>query len=139
MHKKGFTLVELIIVIIIVGILGSLGINQYNRVIEKSRAAEARMILGTIRTAQAGYKLEHGEYATALSDLGVSAPEDCNQTTHYYRYLVNPAGSGINRAIRCTKATGKQPGGSNKKEMMIQLWPDGTKWGCSPDYAWICH
>ncbi|MDD5130223.1 MAG: prepilin-type N-terminal cleavage/methylation domain-containing protein, partial [Candidatus Omnitrophica bacterium] len=44
--KKGFTLVELIIVVIIVGILASIGLTQYNKVVEKSRAAEARMILG---------------------------------------------------------------------------------------------
>ncbi|MFA5093528.1 MAG: type IV pilin-like G/H family protein [Candidatus Omnitrophota bacterium] len=134
--KKAFTLIELIIVIIIVGILGSLGITQYNRVIEKSRAAEARMVLGTIRAAQAAYKLENGVYATALINLGVSAPEDCNQTTHYYYYLVNPAGSGINRALRCVGTTGKQPGW--QRSYLIQLTPQG-QWGCSPDHAWVCH
>ncbi|MBU0547795.1 MAG: prepilin-type N-terminal cleavage/methylation domain-containing protein, partial [Candidatus Omnitrophica bacterium] len=36
--RKGFTLIELIVVIIIVGILASVGMTQYTKVVEKGRA-----------------------------------------------------------------------------------------------------
>ena len=49
--KKGFTLLELIIVIIILGILATIGVSQYQGTIEKGREAEARSILGSMRTA----------------------------------------------------------------------------------------
>lgn len=46
--KKGFTLLELIIVIIIIGILATLGLTQYARMVERGRGAEARQLLGNI-------------------------------------------------------------------------------------------
>jgi len=46
--KKGFTLVELLAVVLIVGILTSIGLPQYRRVIEKSHAAEAESMLRII-------------------------------------------------------------------------------------------
>ncbi len=105
--KKGFTLVELIIVIIIVGILASVGMTQYTKVVEKGRAAEARMILGTLRTAEIAEYTENGAYVT-IASLGVGAPESC-ATTHFFSYSC--ATSGTCTATRCT-AGGKTPNGS---------------------------
>ena len=104
--RKGFTLVELIIVIIIVGILASVGISQYTKVIEKGRAAEARMILGNLRSAELAEMNENGAYVTADA-LSVGAPADCTQTTHYFSYACD-AGSGTCTASRC-EAGGKLP------------------------------
>jgi len=101
--RKGFTLVELIIVIIIVGILASLGLTQYNKVVEKSRAAEARMILGTLRSAEVAEMSENGAYV-AVSGLGVDAPAACT-TTHFFSYAC--ATTGVCTATRCT--TGGKP------------------------------
>jgi len=102
--RKGFTLVELIIVIIIVGILASVGMTQYTKVVEKGRAAEARMILGTLRTAEISEFTENGAYVV-LASLGVSAPAAC-ATTHYFSYDCTAAG--LCTATRCT-AGGKTP------------------------------
>ena len=55
---RGFTLLELMIVIIIVGVLATLGVMQYQAAIEKSRGAEARQILGQLRSQCAGYYME---------------------------------------------------------------------------------
>ncbi len=101
--RKGFTLVELIIVIIIVGILASIGLSQYNKVVEKSRAAEARMILGTLRSAQIAEYMENGAYVVAAS-LGVGAPASC-AATHFFSYACTTDGTCT--ATRCT--TGGKP------------------------------
>ena len=51
-RKHGFTLIEIVVVIIIVGIFSCLGFTQYTKVVEKGRTAEAKSILGALRTAQ---------------------------------------------------------------------------------------
>jgi type IV pilus assembly protein PilA len=95
---RGFTLVELIIVVIIVGILASIGLTQYNKVLEKSRATEARMLLGTLRNAEVANNFDLGTYVDVPS-LGVSAPTSCS-TTHYFSYSCDTAG--LCTATRCT-------------------------------------
>ena len=56
MTRKGFTLLELIIVIVIIGVLAAVGIPRYFDAIEKARAAEAKGTLGEI------YKIEQAYY-----------------------------------------------------------------------------
>jgi len=102
--RKGFTLVELIIVVIIVGILAAIGLTQYNKVVEKSRASEARMILGTLRSAQVAENHESGTYKD-VAGLGVDAPTSC-PSSHYFSYSCATA-TGACTATRCT--TGGKP------------------------------
>ncbi|MDD5561848.1 MAG: prepilin-type N-terminal cleavage/methylation domain-containing protein [Candidatus Omnitrophica bacterium] len=103
--KRGFTLIELIVVIIIVGILASVGMTQYTKVVEKGRAAEARLVLGSLRSAEIAYQMENGAYAT-VANLEVSAPAACT-TTHYFSYSCSAA-TGTCTATRCI-AGGKTP------------------------------
>ena len=125
--KKGFTLLELIVVIIILGILATLGFSQYIKMVEKGRSAEARMILGQVRTAQETYMLEQGSYAAAITDLPVNAPTAC-ATTHYFSY----AADGTNgTATRCT-AGGKTPNAAAAYTITL-TYSNGT-WGGTAGY-----
>ncbi|MDP8266736.1 MAG: prepilin-type N-terminal cleavage/methylation domain-containing protein [Candidatus Aceula meridiana] len=78
--KSGFTLMEVIIVIIIAGILASVAIPRYSGAIEKSRAAEGAYILGTLLGAQERYNLENSSYADdpALLDVTIPTPRNFN-------------------------------------------------------------
>ena len=48
--RAGFTLVELMIVVIVVGILAAAAIPIYSRVMDRARASEGKALLGTVRT-----------------------------------------------------------------------------------------
>ncbi len=71
MKNKAFTLLELIVVIVILGVLATLGFTQYGRMVEKSRQAEAKMILGDIRKLTYAYYLANGSL-TGITDVNVN-------------------------------------------------------------------
>lgn len=61
---KGFTLVELVIVIVIVGILSIVAVPIYRGYTRKAMASEGKALLGTIQTAQKVYYTEFASFAT---------------------------------------------------------------------------
>ncbi|HBA60543.1 MAG TPA: hypothetical protein DCZ92_06950 [Elusimicrobia bacterium] len=71
--RAGFTLVELLVVVLIIGILASVAIPQYFKIVEKGRAAEAMTALYSMGSAQNAEMLRTGAYTTDVNVLGVSA------------------------------------------------------------------
>lgn len=76
--KKGFTLIELIFAVVVVGILAGLALPRFSDTIEKSRTAEAINILETLRNAQEVYNLENGVYTGTPGNLDVTIPASKN-------------------------------------------------------------
>ena len=72
MNRKGFTLVEVLIVVIIIGILAAIGIPQFAASIEKAKGGEARAGLGHVQTGEKVYFAENEYYTTTLSDLDIA-------------------------------------------------------------------
>ena len=60
--SKGFTLVELVIVIAIVIILSVISVPIYRGYIDKSKMAEGYALLGTVLSAQKAYYAEYGNF-----------------------------------------------------------------------------
>jgi prepilin-type N-terminal cleavage/methylation domain-containing protein len=72
--RKGFTLVELAVVIVIIGVLAAFGVPKFLNSVEKSKAAEAFNYLSTVQSAQERYLAQNGVYATTVTDLDISLP-----------------------------------------------------------------
>lgn len=69
--KKGFTLVELAVVIVIIGVLAAFGVPRFLKSVEKSKAAEAFGYLAAVRSAQERYQSQQGSYASSVADLDI--------------------------------------------------------------------
>ena len=82
-NNKGFTLVELMIVVAIIGILAAVAIPQFDKYQAKSRASEARLNLTSIYTAETSIIAEADTYATCLADIGFAQPA---AGSNYYAY-----------------------------------------------------
>jgi prepilin-type N-terminal cleavage/methylation domain-containing protein len=131
----GFTLLELIIVLIIVGVLATLGIMQYQAAIEKSRGAEARQTLSTLRSMCAAIWIDKSSTATCTDgNLGISTsgvyvagqiPGSTCWSTNFFRYdVVVAAGNSVSlRAYRCNgdNGAGKTPSGPTGGERQLNL------------------
>lgn len=63
-NNIGFTLVELMTTIIIVGVLGAVGVPAYRQYIERAKMAEAYQTLGTFSDLQRAYFTSNGSFAT---------------------------------------------------------------------------
>ena len=65
-RSKGFTLVELMIVVIIIGILSAIAFPQFLAQIEKARKGEAITTMSSVRKAEQAYYAVNGSYATSF-------------------------------------------------------------------------
>jgi len=68
-NRAGFTFVELLIVMLLMGILASIGVPRIRSMKERSYQATLRSDLGALRTAEEAYYAENLRYTTNLTDL----------------------------------------------------------------------
>ena len=70
--RKGFTLVELAVVIVIIGVLAAFGVPRFLKSVERSKASEAFAYLAAVRAAQERYVAKEGKYADTIGDLDIN-------------------------------------------------------------------
>ena len=103
--KRGFTLIETVVVVIIVGILAVLGITQYGSYRESTLDKEAAANLKLIRSAERIYRMETGAYypatgsqadiATINTNLKLDLPASATRNWNYQVW-----NTGCSRATR---------------------------------------
>ncbi len=130
--RRGFTLIELIVVIIIVGILAAVGLSQYSTTVEKSRVAEAKIRIGAMRQLAYEYYLNNGTL-TGLSTDDLFGPDQVCKASDFYRYTYMSTSTNVFLcAYRCTEQ-GKTPNVSREYVYYMRYYP-GTGQG-----TWYCN
>lgn len=70
--RGGFSLVELSVVVIIIGVLAAFGVPRMLKSVERSKAAEAFQYCAAVRASQERYQARQGTYASDLTTLDMS-------------------------------------------------------------------
>lgn len=81
--KQGFTLIELMVVVLIIGILSSVALPQYQKSVEKARAAEALSTLGSLYRQYESCRLEHRD------------KRQCDQVGAFKNFTIRPPGTKV--------------------------------------------
>lgn len=69
-NEQGFTLIELMVVVAIIGILAVISFPTYRKYQAKARTGEAKGKLSSVHTAETAFYTEFGTYATCLDYMG---------------------------------------------------------------------
>lgn len=76
-RNRGFSLVELMVVVVVIGLLAMMAIPRYNMTAHRSKEKEADMFLSQLYRLQQAYRAENNAWATTeaeLADVGFKAP-----------------------------------------------------------------
>lgn len=130
-HAKGFTLIELMIVVAIVGILASIAIPAYQDYIARAQASEGLVLLSGAKTPLAEYYANNGRWP-ATPDEVISGREG--------KYVVSSmdfsVGADSTSLALTLRATFRTAGISRKisgKRLVIATEDGGMTWNCRPE------
>src|SRR5690242_17034527 len=75
-HERAFTLIELLTVVVIVGVLATLGLVSYRKFITSSKTSEGIYMVGSIRAAEESYRAETMRYLDVTSGFSKAYPAE---------------------------------------------------------------
>lgn len=109
-RSLGFTLVELLIVVAIIGVLSTIGVPTFKKMVQKSKKSEAKVNLGGLYTAEQAFFSEYGAYGNRIDKVGfevdgqnliyvVGFPADggCGNIGQVQPYVDSPIGANLNQ------------------------------------------
>lgn len=133
--QRGFTLVEILIVIVIIGIIASITVFAYNGITERAWAAKRLADIDQVRKALELYHQDYGYYPANGSDNWGGALNSVQVTTALQPYMKNvpsePSGD-ASKAYQYVRGTADNYG-------IRIFWSETLLPGCSPSAPNACR
>src|SRR5258708_31139097 len=108
---RGFTLVELMIVVVILGVLAAIATVGYRKWIGRARSGEAIAMLAEMSSKEQSYKLEFASYLPLRADNKPALPSPDEVETAFFPVFANSSTFDPARTQTSTAATTKWPQG----------------------------
>lgn len=134
---KGFTLIELMIAVAVIGILIAIAVPAYRDQTMKSRRADAITALEKAAARQEQYYFQHNAYTTTESNLGGAATYITSPEGYYRVVVTQPNGSDQEYTLTATPVSGG-PQASDAKCTTFTLDHLGVKGGTPTANASMC-
>ena len=77
-NTKGFTLIEILVVVLIIGILAAIALPQYQLAVGKAKFSTLKTITKSVQDAAQRYYLVHNTYQGVNNNLDIDIPNDVN-------------------------------------------------------------
>ena len=120
--QGGFTVIELLVVVIIMAILGAIALPSFLGQADRAKAAEVELFLSTwLREQQAKY-VEHGDFSSDDTGTIDAAPKNYSVSVNTFSNHKNLAGENVS-GLRI-RAVPTEP---NLKQFMGKVWYDSTE------------
>ena len=131
MNKNGFTLIEILIVVLIIGLLTSIAVPGYKKAVEKSKVADALTTMSAVAKSEHGFYLAKNTYTKDFADLDIALiDKDGNKAEDSSFETVNYTFTLQNKSVKATRANGEYA--------LYKLYEDNDIY-CLPQDHYICQ
>lgn len=103
-RARGFTLIELMVVVAVIAILAAIALPSYNNYLRKGRRADAQAALTDIASRQQQYLMDARAYAPDLATLNYTLQDS---VTNWYAVAIAVAGPPPSFTVTATPVAGK--------------------------------
>lgn len=105
MHKsRGFTIIEILTVLAIIGLLAAIAIPSYRKSVQKSNRSDAKITLSRLATLEERYYFRANNYTGDFADIvtGATSGAPINSDGSYYSIVLTLSGGGTGWSMTAT-------------------------------------